>query len=181
MKRDFAAIMFVLVFVTAGVFADHHRKDTWGLGVHGRDDLAWDTFYSFGGPGLSVKAPRLPLFWDISLGLRENKWFSISLSGDYYFIDKTFVEEINLGWFLGVGVYANFTHSGAGDDPWSRPGLGLRAPVGISWIYRERLEVFLDLAPSLGIGFWTGTGSQSGINFPDGSLIFEAGCRYWFK
>ena len=181
MKRDFLVIILALVFVTSGTFADHHRKDIWGLGVHGRDDLAWDNFYSFGGPGLSFKAPRLPLFWDISLGLRKNDWFTISLSGDYYFIDKTFVEEINLGWFLGIVAYFNVTHSGADDDSWSRPALGLRIPVGLSWIYNEKLEVFMNLAHSLGIGFWTGPDSPSGVNFPDGSLTFEAGCRYWFK
>jgi hypothetical protein len=170
---------FTLTFTAATLFAQHHQTDTWGIGIHGRNDFSWDKFESSGGPGISFKAPKIPIFWDVSLGLKHN-WLNIGASGDYYFVDKTFAEEIHLGWFLGIGAYFWFTNSSASGDAWSRFGGGIRVPIGISWIFREKLEVFGAWIPNFGVGFWSGSDSHSGIRFPDGSLAFEAGVRYWF-
>jgi hypothetical protein len=150
------------------------------IGVYGHDNLAWNGFYSFGGVGISFKASKVPIFWNVRVGLK-NQWFNIGIAGDYYFLDKTFVEEINMGWFLGIGAYAGFTNSSASSDKWSRFGGGIRVPVGLSWIYREKMEVFGTWIPSIGAAFWQNAGSHSGVYFPDGALTFEAGVRYWFK
>ncbi|GHV78499.1 hypothetical protein AGMMS49944_02900 [Spirochaetia bacterium] len=179
MKKNGLMSVFILIFAASSLFAQHHKTDTWGIGIHGRNDFSWDKFESSGGPGISFKAPKIPLFWDLSLGLK-NKWLTIGVSGDYYFQDKTFVEEINLGWFWGIGAYFWFTNSSTSEDTWSRFSGGIRIPIGISWIFREKLEVFGAWIPHFGVGFWNGSDSHSGIYFPDGSLAFEVGVRYWF-
>ncbi|GHT41675.1 hypothetical protein AGMMS49965_11860 [Bacteroidia bacterium] len=162
MKKISLVSVFILVFTAATLFAQHHPTDTWGVGVQGRNGFSWDKFESFGGPGISFKAPKIPIFWDVSLGLKKN-WLHVGVSGDYYLLDKTFVEEINLGWYLGIGAYMGFTRSGVGEGSWSLGG-GVRVPIGLSWIFKEKLEVFGAWAPNIGTG---------------GSLTFEAGVRYW--
>ncbi|GHV25314.1 hypothetical protein AGMMS4952_02770 [Spirochaetia bacterium] len=179
MKKNGLMSVFILIFAASSLFAQHHQTDTWGIGIHGRNNFSWYKFESSGGPGISFKAPKIPIFWDLSLGLKNN-WLNIGVSGDYYFLDKTFVEEINLGWFLGIGAYFWFTNSSTSEDTWSRFSGGIRIPIGISWIFREKLEVFGAWIPHFGVGFWNGSDSHSGIYFPDGSLTFEVGVRYWF-
>jgi hypothetical protein len=172
-------MLFILVFSPIELFAQtHHQTDAWGIGVHGRDNFTWNKMESFGGPGISLKPQKIPVFWDVSLGLKDNHWFNVGVSGDYYFLDKTFVDEINLGWFLGVGAYVGFTSSGANENEWSKFGGGIRAPIGLSWIFKENLEVFGAWIPSLGTDFWKSSGAPADKDF--GSLTFEAGVRYWF-
>ncbi|GAP73412.1 hypothetical protein [Candidatus Symbiothrix dinenymphae] len=167
-RRIFAGFLVLsLVFCPVVLVAQsHHRTDVWAVGVHGHDGFAWDGFESFGGPGISFKAPKIPIFWDVSLGLKKNNWLNVGVSGDYYLLDKTFEEEINLGWYLGIGAYAGVTFSGVGEDSRTKFGGGIRVPIGLSWIYKEKLEVFGAWAPNIGTS---------------GSMTFEVGVRYWMS
>jgi hypothetical protein len=162
--KKFAAICIVgFVLGTAGAFADH--PDGWGLGVvFGGGVDGW-------GPSLSLKAPQLPIFWAINLGFGKN-YFGLGVSGDYYFIDKKFPTDINLNWYLGVGGYA--TMWGFNDDKFGL-ALGARVPVGLSWQFLKHGEIFLEIAPQLGLEV------APDFRFPQSSFFNAAlGARFWF-
>jgi hypothetical protein len=102
------------------------------------------------------------------------------VTGDYYFIDKPLVPEINLDWYLGLGGYAgmwiwkdNYRPSGAADgSPDMSVTLGARLPIGLSWQPLDFLEVFMDVAPSLGL--WV-----IPLRFPDWDVHVDVGVRFW--
>ncbi|MDR0524934.1 MAG: DUF3996 domain-containing protein [Spirochaetaceae bacterium] len=204
MKKLLAVCIIGLTLGTAA-FADH--PDGWGIGiVGGFGGIGWGYGSGGGGAfGLSLKAPMLPVFWSLSLGI--NTWGSSSyigfgLTGDYYIFDKVLYEPAKLHWFLGVGGFFNF-------QSWSEEYLkykaswmyfdfGVRVPIGISWQPLDFLEVFLNAAPSLGLGIQTdqemeyegvkrkgdelkgwGGYRKGGVHFPSGGIGFEIGLRFW--
>jgi hypothetical protein len=163
--RKMTLILALGVMVTTGAaFADH--PSGWGIGVVGGLNGGWG-----GGawPGLTVslKVPSLPIYWGIGVGINRDS-FSLGVTGDYYFYDRQLVPEIGLNWYLGLGGYFNAYFSSSGGV-----SLGGRLPIGLSWqpLKPNVLELFLDIAPSLGIGINTGSvlaggwGGDFGIRF----------------
>jgi hypothetical protein len=163
------------VVLTAGAFADHPKG--WGIGVEGQYNLAWDGFDGAGGAALSLKAPGLPIFWGINLEIR-NHLFGVSLTGDYYFIDELLVKNINFGWYFGFGLYGGMWRYDYGAADWNSFRFGARLPIGLSWQPLKFLELFLDIAPSLGMGIYTGNYSDD-FHFPEGGLGLDFGIRFW--
>jgi hypothetical protein len=183
------AVIFVLAVALSigNVYADHPKG--WGIGIVGGASGAWDGFAFGGSWGLSLKAPQLPIYWGVGLWVVPNN-FSLNVTGDYYFIDKVLIPEANLHWFLGLGGVVNFynySDSWPGHDySWWRLWLGARVPIGLSWQPLKFLEVFADVVPSLGLGYYSGydgwggyTGKSGGIYFPGGGIGFEIGLRFW--
>jgi hypothetical protein len=171
MKRFLIVLILVVVF-SGAAFADH-PEDQWGVGVMFRWDLAWDRdFGDYSGAAFSLKVPDVPIFWGINLGFGSH-YFKLGVTGDKYFIDQSLVPDINLHWYVGIGGYVNFYHVW---DYFSF-GFGARLPIGLSW-HIDIVEVFLDVAPGLGIRISPSYGDK--FNFPDGSLAFELGVRLWF-
>jgi hypothetical protein len=119
----------------------------------------------------------VPVYWGVGLGINKN-WFGLNVTGDYYFIDRALIPDIKRNWFLGLGGYMGMwfwqndyrPHSG---DPGMSMALGARVPVGLSWQPLKFLEVFLDVAPSLGL-------SVIPVRFPDWDVNFDLGARFWF-
>jgi hypothetical protein len=95
--------------------------------------------------------------------------FSVDATGDWYLIDADLYAEkgFNLDWFLGAGAYATL---GMQKDE-TLFSLGARLPVGLSWHASKKVEVFLDLAPS--VGFTTEP------RFPAWGVTAELGFRVW--
>jgi len=172
-------IVVVLVLITAlsvGVFAQH--PSGWGVGVMGQYNLAWDGFGGGGGAALSLKAPQLPIYWGLNLDIRSHT-FGFSVTGDYYIIDNPILSDINLGWYLGLGGYVGLAHYSYKSTDWNSFRFGARLPVGIYILPVKFLEVFLDVAPSLGVGIYTGDYDDH-FHFPEGGLGFDLGVRFWF-
>ncbi|MDR0558379.1 MAG: hypothetical protein LBG43_11060 [Treponema sp.] len=170
MKR-LAIIAFLALAVCAGsLFAEH--PGGWGIGLQG----GWAG--GGGGGGLTLKAPKVPVYWTINL---NPGW--ISVSGDYYFIDKALVSGAagTLGWYLGLGGYVNIAYDhnvGYGYNGWYSHnywfGIGAEVPIGLSWLPLNFLELYLQLVPHIGIGIYdNGVGLWPGVG---GSL----GLRFWF-
>ena len=194
MKKIMALMALIFVFSAAGAFADH--PSGWGLGLIGGYNGGWSGGGASPGVGLSLKAPSLPIFWGIHLGL-SNHAFNLGVTGDYYIVDQKLVPEANLHWFLGVGGWFKFyNHSDdgrIGTEKWNYSytslGFGARVPVGLSWQPVDFFELFLDIAPSLGVAIDTeGTytvggqkyvGHDGGIVFPAGGWGLDLGLRFW--
>ncbi|MDR1986044.1 MAG: hypothetical protein LBP88_03605 [Treponema sp.] len=158
MKKLVAVCIIGLSLGAAGAFAEH--PDGWGLGIVGRGG------YGGSGPNLSLKAPSLPIYWGIGLGIWEGA-FSMGVSGDYYIIDTALVPDINLDWYFGVGGYVSL-----GISDGFGLALGARVPLGLSWEFLEHFELFGNIFAGLGIGI-------SPLYFPDWKGGGELGIRYW--
>jgi hypothetical protein len=172
MKKLVLVLVF-LVILAAGAFAEH--PGGWGIGVMGQSNFDWDGFANSWGAALSLKAPQLPIFWGIN-GRIRNDYFGLSVTGDYYIIDQTITPDINFGWYFGIGGYAGFYHVGENID-YNGLGFGARVPIGIYFIPVRFFEVFLDVAPSLGLGI--NFGNKSGMDLPAGGLGVDLGVRFW--
>jgi opacity protein-like surface antigen len=180
MKKLVLIGLLALVVVSAGVFADH--PSGWGLGGGVRYGSGWDTT-SDGRlkGGLHIKVPPLPVYWNINsdiIGMgTDNSALEFNLTGDYYIIDKTLAENIGLGWFLGVGAYLDFHYrfSGIGYN-----GIGARLPIGLSWQPLDFLEIFMNIAPNLGVRSYFGYDAPKKIDFPFSGWQRDLAVRFWF-
>jgi hypothetical protein len=159
-------LLFCMVgFLAIPAFAEHPSNKL-GLGLYvgaGYGSVAGGLF----NPGLSLKIPNLPIFWGINANL-GNSTAGVGISGDYYLLDRTLVKDgsFSLDWFLGLGV---FTHIYFGDSSFF--ALGARVPIGLSWHINKTFELFMDVAPGLG------------VRFTDSPLYYvgagELGLRVW--
>ena len=184
MKKFLMVLALVAILATGTAFADH--PDGWGVGVVGGWGYNLDGAY-----GLSLKIPSIPIYWAINLGLGSH-YFGVGITGDYYVIDDA-LPVPTLNWFLGVGGFFNFRSWSYkydyGDWSYTSMNFGVRVPIGLSWQPIDLIEVFLDVAPSLGLGIWGGyTEKYSGGTEKkhDGEFRFffglpvEIGLRLWF-
>jgi hypothetical protein len=176
MKKIVFVLILAVIITTGTVFADH--PDGLGIGIVG--------FYP-GGAGLSLKIPGIPVFWAVSAGFGENE-LSMHLTGDSYIFDKPLVKDAGLHWFLGIGgwfSYYNYTKEYfASDYSYTRMAFGARIPIGLSWQPIPLLEIFADIAPSLGF-YIDGEQKFNDSVIQDGDTGFafywpiELGIRLW--
>jgi hypothetical protein len=108
--------------------------------------------------------------------------FNLNLNGDYYLIDRALIPDIGLGWFLGLGGYLRFYHYGSDHANMSYNGLGAgaRLPIGLSWQPVDFLEIFADIAPSVGFLSYFGDAAPDKFSFPDGGWQGDIAVRFWF-
>ena len=183
--KKFILVAILAVALAAGAFADH--PDNWGIGLMGRGGWGYGDG-GFGGTSLTLKAPKLPIYWGINLDLWY-RYFGIGVSGDYYLIDSNLADfdSAHLGWYLGLGAFAGFgSYGGAGwSYNWTRVTLGARLPIGLSFqlpLSSIKLEVFGAAVPNIGVGFYFGDYSydnRSSIGLI-GGIGGEGGFRIWF-
>jgi len=192
----------LVAILAVGAFAEH--PDGWGIGTGFQFGNSWTkwsnpSYYSsltgdndLGlGLTLYLKAPRLPVYWGISLPVFNWKFddpytrVGFGITGDYYIFDQTIVPAVGFGWFLGVGGYLRYWHLSVDDwyGDWSVNLLdfGVRAPIGIYIQPLDFLDVFLDIAPS--VGFYTWLGDTEGWDHKNGlggGWQGDLGVRFWF-
>jgi hypothetical protein len=162
-------ILFVLilaVFFSGAAFADH-PEDQLGIGIIGGGYINFSGGNHSGGAGLSLKVPNVPIFW--AFYLPSFNPLSLGISGDHYLAEGVLVSDINLHWFAGLGGWLNL--GGFDSNLWL--SLGARVPLGLSWHIVDFLEVFLNVAPSLGLQITPSPGFY-------GFLPVELGVRFWF-
>ena len=174
--RKVVLFSILALVISAGAFAEH--PPGWGVGIVGQGGFAWDDFGRSGGAALSLKVPHLPVYWGINFEIRQHG-LGIGVTGDQNIIDSTLVRETNFGWFLGLGAYASIYTYNYSPTYWTSMRAGARLPIGIYIFPVDFLEFFLDLAPSLGVGFYFGDYPDA-FHFPEGGIGSDIGIRFWF-
>jgi len=162
-------LVLFLFLVLASIVSADHPDDKLGLGVIGGYHGSWiivDGGWAY--TAFSLKIPNVPVFWALNLGFSSN-YFRLGVSGDLYFYERPLVSAINLHWMIGVGAWTNLGFSGGTVNL----ELGARAPIGVSWHVLDFLELFTDVAPSLGFKL------LPDFYFPAGGWPLEIGIRFW--
>jgi len=185
-KKILFAMVLAAVLTTGKAFASPVHPDGIGIGIMG----GFDAWGGVGGGALSLKLPTLPVFWGINFGAWTHG-FSLGVQGDVYMFGSMFFEDM-LGWFFGIGGYVgfashsqrNYLHAGQyWTRGWTRIGFGVRAPIGLTLQLIDFLELFINLAPSVGINIFSNDNawddSYSGVRLGVG-LGGELGLRFWF-
>jgi len=161
--KKLCLLFFMSFAIGTAAFADHQG---FGIGIIG--GWGWP---GHGYAGLSLKVPKLPIFWGI-YPVFAGQSFGLGVTGDFYFIDKNIVNAngFKLCWYLGVGAFLNmyFWNSGA------EFSLGGRVPIGLSWHIIKQVELFLDFAPGVGFSF-----NPGGAWGPYWAGAIELGLRFW--
>ena len=161
-------ILLASTLVSVAAFADH--PSSLGIGI------VAGPHFSEGGAGtdvgLSLKLPSMPIFWAVRLGINSN-YTSLGITGDHYFIDEALLRDgkLRLDWYAGLGGYASL---GFGNDD-ANAAIGARVPIGLSWHITPEFELWLGIAPSLGLSI------LPEFNFPDWFIPGELGLRIWLK
>ena len=175
MKKITWILVLTLLVAAGTAFAQH--PDGLGVGVGWQLGSSWESPSDLGNAlSLFIKAPQSSIYWGISadvLHLNDSR-FWVSLTGDHYLIDSTLIPNLNLGFFLGIGVYFKFDHYGS---TYNGIDLGVRVPIGLSWQPIDWFEVFFDVAPSIGFYSHFGNTSKVGIG---GGWQGDIGIRFWF-
>jgi len=200
MKKIVLVVALAAILATGTAqkaFADH--PSGWGIGVVGN---WWWNQWGMGGGGLSLKIPSVPIYWAINFGGGGGRYdghFGIGLTGDYYFIDKALPVPM-LHWFLGLGGYFNFytwrhsyynyQYDRRDEWSWAHINFGARVPIGLSFQPIPLLEIWIDFAPSFGLGIDTDSNNKYRYNNHDyghdfwigthWGFPFEIGLRLWF-
>ena len=187
MKKVLLSFALAAIIATGTAFADH--PDGFGIGVVGSYGFG-TVGYAGAGGGLSLKIPGVPVFWAINAAFGTG-YFGVGLTGDYYIIDEVIASDIGLNWFLGVGGFFSWYHwsfTTFGGYTYDNLSFGARVPIGISWQPIPMLEIFADVAPSIG-AFMNGKWSYkvSGVETSGGGDLglywgvpIELGIRLWF-
>jgi opacity protein-like surface antigen len=160
-------VTVLAVIIASAVFADHPDNKL-GIGVM----AGWYGGWGDGGlahTAMSLKIPKVPIFWGANFSFGSNH-FNLGAFGDKYFIESALVSGIGLHWYVGVGAWANIGYSNNASDL----SVGARLPIGLSWHILDFLELFLDIAPNLGVKI------VPEIYFPAGGWPIEIGVRFWF-
>ena len=187
MKRLLLALLIALALSTAA-FADH-AQDSLGLGGVSGYGWGWNGPHmhnDFFPASLSLKIPKVPLFWGLKVGLFNVYDFGLGITGDWYFVEPNMISatktnddgsyNLKIDWYVGVGFYANMY---TGHDYFAGDG-GLRVPFGVSWHAMgeiKKLEVSVGSVGGLGIG-----GSKY-LEKPYFHVFFipvEVAVRWWF-
>ncbi|MCX7024599.1 MAG: hypothetical protein NT080_08265 [Spirochaetes bacterium] len=157
----------VLILAASVAFADHSRGLS--LGVVGGSSYGEGGFGG-GDIGLALHLPSVPIFWGIRANLND-AGLGLGVTGDSYVYDQSFITKgsLNLDWFLGLGGYLNIGLYDTG----TTGAFGVRVPIGLSWHIGKPIELWLDLAPGLGL-------SVEPLQFPDWNVVGEVGLRFWF-
>jgi hypothetical protein len=171
MKKLVIVLALSAIIVTGTAFAGD--QDGLGIGVIWDSGGGWGSSGTVGHNGaLSLHLPNVPVYWGISFGgfgpFGDIVWLGVS--GDFLPLvnNQPLVKNIGLSWFIRLGLYGKILLGDiTGFD------VGARVPIGLSWQPIKVFELFLDVAPSIGVHILDGFGLGGGW---DG----EFGIRLWF-
>ncbi len=165
-KKALAALVIILM-IPAAVFS------ATGLGAAFTYSLANEDYHA--GGALSLNTPVIPgTVQNISLSFNPN-FFSFSLSDDWWVIRENIGNTMDL--YIGLGFYAGIARTEAEDDEGESNtdfSLGARAPVGLTMMPIDFIELFFEVAPAMGLGF------EPEIYFPSWYVQGALGFRLWF-
>lgn len=155
--RKARVLVLVLILATVGASAAF----SWGIGAAvGIQPLQ-------GLPGsnvmLSVAPPVVPIVFGVGFTIGQQV-LNIGITADWWVLNENLFSFVNL--YVGPGLYVGIAND---------LDLGLRVPVGINIFPLSFLELFLEIAPTLGIQL------GNPIVFPRFGLQGSFGLRFWFE
>jgi hypothetical protein len=112
---------------------------------------------------LSVKFDEYPAVFGVGARFGQD-YFNLAVTADWWLYETNLVEMLDL--YVGPGLYAV-----VGSNVFD---LGIRVPVGIHMYVIDPLELFLEIAPALGVGL------SGGFEFPRFDVQGAVGFRFWF-
>jgi hypothetical protein len=157
-KKVFILVTLILLLSSGFLFAETGLGAAFGYGRGNVSNVA-----------LSVDSDKIPGSVQ-SVSMRFNSaGFGLGITDDWYLFDDVFIDN-PFGWYFGLGFYANM---GFYND--FSFAFGARAPIGLDVsLLENQLVLFLEVAPSLGLGF------DPGIYFPDWDIAGALGFRFYF-
>jgi hypothetical protein len=155
-KKVFLIVLVLILAASTGAFA---------IGIGGAfssSPIGPGAYY--GGGALSLKLDGMPLL-GIS-GYSNSGVFALGGTADWWMVNENLSGILN--YYAGIGGYA---HISLGSP--TAFGFGARIPLGLNAYVLDPLELFLEIAPAIGVSIGTGSifdwGLQSAIGF-----------RFWF-
>ena len=157
MKKRLLIVIMVLSLASMSVSA---------LGIGGAFSFnALGTDSAIPGGALSLKLDGIdPIF---GIGVRAGDGIlNVGFTADYWMFREHLTGMLNI--YAGPGAYVNLTLGDVTDVD-----LGLRIPVGLNMYPIDILELFVELAPRVGIAL-------NPLVFPTWGIQGAVGFRFWF-
>lgn len=111
---------------------------------------------------LSLKVSQIPFLMGLGFSIGETT-STFGLTGDWWIANRNLFSFVN--YYLGPGFYLGYADSLL---------LGGRFPIGINAFPIKPLELFVELAPTVTIGF------SDPVQFPIFGVQGAFGARFWF-
>lgn len=156
MKKTLVLSVLLIALVSVPVFS-------FGIGAA----FGVDFIGSTAGPGalLSLKLDQHPAVFGVGFAIAENA-FRLGFTADYWLWRANLIEILYL--YLGPGVFIDV---GLWDNGEGTFGVGLRIPIGLQAFIIDPLELFFEVAPTIGF---------AGGQFPAFNVQGAVGFRFWF-
>lgn len=168
MKKFLIAAAFAAGMATSA-FAAHSSMEGLALGVEWRGDYVFGGNSFANGAAFTFKLPGIPPVFGLSFYIGNA--FSMGLTADWWLWKPTLASgAIDVCLYVGPGLYGQVLLGST-----FNLDLGLRIPVGLQLWVLQPLELFIEIAPAIGVGGIGGT-----ISFPRVTLQSAVGLRFWF-
>lgn len=163
-KRTLIIVIAILLLIGVAVSGFSVPRKT-GFAIGGA--FALDPIGTvYPGAALTFKLPVLPPIWGVGFSFGSQA-FRLGITGDWWLWNFQLLGPLWL--YLGPGLWVNINIADSG----SGVGLGLRVPVGLQLWFIEPLELFLEIAPRVGLSISDPVTLDWGIQ---GAIGF----RFWF-
>ncbi len=156
MKKKVLLLALVLIVIASA--------SSFAIGIGGAGTYGWGSDNGVSGGFLTLKLDELPLL-GIDFSASTN-YISLGATADWWMANENLAGMLN--WYWGLGGYGRVTLA----DPVSF-AIGARMPIGLNMFILDPLELFIEAAPSVGIGIGSSIGLDWGVQ---GALGF----RFWF-
>ncbi|MDC7126612.1 MAG: DUF3996 domain-containing protein [Spirochaetales bacterium] len=141
-----------------------------GAGEIGGTSLLGDAFFSV---KFDEKSPLLGIS-----GWATSTYGRLGLTADWWFFNNNIKGRWN--WYLGAGPYVSTAFSLY--SSYLNIGVGARLPIGFNWFFVDnRLELFLEAAPAIGLGIKLDNYSSTDLFCVDWSVLSSIGVRWWIN
>ena len=114
------------------------------------------------GGALTVKLPKLPMVIGVGATIGSGN-VNIGITADWWLYQAPLFGIVSI--YIGPGLYVAISQS---------VQIGARIPVGFQIFIIEPLELFLELAPQIGVGI------GDPVSFPEFGIMGAVGFRFWF-
>ncbi|OQY31906.1 MAG: hypothetical protein B6241_12775 [Spirochaetaceae bacterium 4572_59] len=163
-NKTIILVLLALLMIPAAAFSDTGLGAAFTYGVSDDDNNT--------GGALSINTPAIPgTVQNLRLAFKED-YFSFSITDDWWVVQENLTGLLDL--YIGIGFFGSLTMDTSGDDTETNFGLGARVPVGLTIMPSDFLEIFMEVAPAMGLGF------EPEIYFPAWYVQGALGLRVWF-